>query len=69
MRVLGARRHPGDVPEHDRVVAALRGALGDERFEELHAEGAQMSLDQVLALVLDGDGGVEKGVHERVEKC
>ena len=26
LRVLGARRHPGDVPEHDRVVAALRSA-------------------------------------------
>ena len=69
LRVLGARRHPGDVPEHDRVVAGLRGALGDERFEELRAEGAQLTLDQVLARVLDGDGGVEEAVHERVEKC
>jgi predicted ATPase/DNA-binding SARP family transcriptional activator len=69
LRVLGARRHPGDVPEHDRVVAALRSALGDERFEELRAEGAQLTLDQVLARVLDGDGGVEEAVHEPVEKC
>nr|WP_300050859.1 BTAD domain-containing putative transcriptional regulator [uncultured Nocardioides sp.] len=69
LRVLGARRHPGDVPEHDRVVAALRSALGDERFEELRAEGAQLTLDQVLARVLDGDGGVEEPVHERVENC
>ena len=51
------------------MVAALRSALGDERFEELRAEGARLTLDQVLARVLDGDGGVEKGVHERVEKC
>ena len=69
LRVLGARRHPGDVPEHDRVVTALRSALGDERFEELRAEGARLTLDQVLARVLDGDGGVEEAVHERVDKC
>ena len=41
LRVLGARRHPGDVPEHDRVVAGDPGGLGDERFEELRAEGAR----------------------------
>ncbi len=80
LRVLGARRHPGDVPEHARVVAALRGDLGDERFEELRAEGARLTLDQVLARILDGDpdGGpdgdayvhvpVQRGVQERVEK-
>ena len=33
LRVLGARRHPGDVPENDRVVAAIRASLGDQRFE------------------------------------
>ncbi|NPD05623.1 AAA family ATPase [Nocardioides sp. zg-1308] len=53
LRVLGARRHPGDVPEHDRVVAAIRAALGDERFEELRSEGARMTLDEALDLVLD----------------
>ena len=53
LRVLGARRHPGDLPEHERVVAGIRAAVGDERFESLHAKGAQMSLDQALALVLD----------------
>lgn len=53
LRVLGARRHPGDLPEHERVVAGIRAALGDETFDRLHDEGAAMSLDQVLALVLD----------------
>ena len=55
LRVLGARRHPGDVPEHDRVVGALRTELGDERFEELRVEGARLTLDQVLARVLGSD--------------
>ncbi|CUR60493.1 hypothetical protein NOCA1210132 [metagenome] len=72
LRVLGARRHPGDVPEHARVVAALREGLGDERFEKLRAEGARLTLDQVLSRVLDGDGGVlapvQQAVHEGVEK-
>ena len=59
LRVLGARRHPGDLPEHDRVVAAIRAALGDERFESLRAQGAQMSLDQALALVLDDEATLQ----------
>lgn len=54
---LGTGRHPGDLPEHERVVAGLRAALGDERYTRLHAEGARMSLDEVVALVLDGAGG------------
>jgi tetratricopeptide (TPR) repeat protein len=53
LRVLGARRHPGDVPEYDRVVAAIRAALGDERFEAVRSEGARMTLDEALDLVLD----------------
>ena len=61
LRVLGARRHPGDVPEHDRVVGALRTDLGDERFEELRVEGAGLTLDQVLARVLGSDSGEEEG--------
>lgn len=53
LRVLGARRHPGDLPEYALVVARIQAALGDEEFDRLHAEGAAMSLDQALALVLD----------------
>jgi len=53
LRVLGSGRHPGDLPEHDRVVAGIRAALGDERYEQLHAEGARMSLDEAVALALD----------------
>ena len=53
LRVLGARRHPGDLPEHERVVAGIRAALGEEQYARLYARGASMSLDEVLALVLD----------------
>lgn len=53
LRVLGARRHPGDLPEHALVVARIQAALGDEAFDRLHAEGAAMSLDQALALALE----------------
>ena len=71
-----ARRHPGDVPEHDRAVLALKESLGDERFEELRAEGARLTLDQVLARVLDGDDRMSgpspelalRPVHEAVER-
>ena len=59
LRVLGARRHPGDLPEHERVVAAIRAALGEERYESLHAQGARMSLDQALALVLEDEATLQ----------
>lgn len=59
LRVLGSRRHPGDLPEHHRVVAGIRAALGDEQYERLHAEGARMSLDQALDLVLDEEESLQ----------
>jgi predicted ATPase/DNA-binding SARP family transcriptional activator len=59
LRVLGSRRHPGDVPEHERVVTAIRTALGEERYERLHAEGARMSLDEALALALEDDASLQ----------
>jgi len=49
---LGAGHYPGDLGEHERVLAALRSALGDERFEQLRAEGAQWALDDAFDLVL-----------------
>jgi predicted ATPase/DNA-binding SARP family transcriptional activator len=59
LRVLGSRRHPGDLPEHHRVVAAIRAGIGDERYERLHAQGGRMSLDQALALVLDDEDSLQ----------
>jgi predicted ATPase/DNA-binding SARP family transcriptional activator len=52
LRALGVGRHPGDRPEHERVVAALHAALGDERAEALRREGATLSLDQAIELAL-----------------
>jgi hypothetical protein len=43
LRVLGVSRHPGDVPEHQRVLQDLRTALGDDELEALRAEGATLS--------------------------
>jgi hypothetical protein len=59
LRVLGSRRHPGDLPEHERVVAGIRAALGDDTYERLHAEGARMSLDEALALVLEDEPSLQ----------
>ena len=52
MRRLGVDPSPGDTPELDRVAAALRAELGDERLEELLAEGARLSLDEAVELAL-----------------
>jgi tetratricopeptide (TPR) repeat protein len=59
LRVLGSRRHPGDLPEHERVVAGIRAALGDVSYERLHAEGARLSLDEALALVLEDEPSLQ----------
>jgi predicted ATPase/DNA-binding winged helix-turn-helix (wHTH) protein len=52
LRVLGVARHPGDRPEHRRVVSALRGVLGDETFAARYAEGARIPLDDAITLAL-----------------
>jgi predicted ATPase/DNA-binding SARP family transcriptional activator len=57
LQTLGVGRHPGDRPEHDRVLAQLAAALGDERSQALQREGAQMSLDEAIDLALADDMG------------
>jgi hypothetical protein len=52
LRVLGVARHLGDRSEHRRVVAALRGVLGDEAFDARYADGARIPLDEAIALAL-----------------
>jgi predicted ATPase/DNA-binding winged helix-turn-helix (wHTH) protein len=52
LRVLGGTRHQGDVSEHERVLAALRAALGDAELDRLRAEGAELALDEAVALAL-----------------
>lgn len=55
LEMLAVTRHPGDRPEHERVVAALRTALGEERFAALHAQGAELSLSEAISLALSDD--------------
>jgi hypothetical protein len=54
LRVLGLTRHPGDVPEHARVVAGLRVALGDDEYRARYEEGGRLRLDEAVALALSG---------------
>jgi len=52
LSVMGAARHPGDIPEHDQIVAELEAQLGPERFRRLRQEGARLTLDEAVALAL-----------------
>jgi predicted ATPase len=52
LAVMGAARHPGDVPEHAQIVAALEAQLGPEEFSRLQQEGARLTLDEAVALAL-----------------
>jgi len=40
------------VPEHSRILDALNEVLGEPNCRLLRAEGAQLSLDQAVALAL-----------------
>jgi predicted ATPase/DNA-binding winged helix-turn-helix (wHTH) protein len=52
LRVMGVALPQGDRPEHARVVAGAREALGDQAYERLCAEGARLSLDEAIDLAL-----------------
>ena len=43
--------------DHDRAVQAMRRALGEEAFAVACAEGRALSLDQAIALALEGRAG------------
>jgi tetratricopeptide (TPR) repeat protein len=59
LKIMGATRHPGDVPEHARDVDGLHSALGPAEFRRLHAEGSRLSLEEAVALALaDPDGEI-----------
>jgi hypothetical protein len=49
---LGAPLPPVDGAEHDRSVAAVRTALGEEAFAAAWAEGREMSLEQSIDCAL-----------------
>jgi predicted ATPase/DNA-binding winged helix-turn-helix (wHTH) protein len=52
LAVMGAGRHPGDVPEHAQIVAALEAQLGPERFRRLRQAGTRLTLDEAVARAL-----------------
>lgn len=49
---LAAVRTPGDRPEHERVLRALRATLGDAELRRLREEGAAMPLEEAVSLAL-----------------
>jgi predicted ATPase len=49
---LGGGRFPGDLEEHERVVAQLHGALGADGYAQWHAHGQQLSLSDAVSLAL-----------------
>jgi tetratricopeptide (TPR) repeat protein len=50
LAALGASRGPSEVPADQRLRDRLSAALGGERFRQLVAEGALLSLDDAVAL-------------------
>jgi predicted ATPase len=50
---MGAPLPPADRAEHERSVAAVRAALGEEAVAAAWAAGRAMSLDEAIALALD----------------
>ena len=53
LATLTVGRHLGDIPEHERIVDRLRAMLGDDRYEVLLAEGAELPLQEAVTLVLE----------------
>jgi DNA-binding CsgD family transcriptional regulator len=50
---LGIPLHSDVIPGEEPVDSLLRTALGEERFRELMAEGARMTLDEAVTLALE----------------
>ncbi len=51
---LGAALHPVLRPGHEQAVQAIRSALGEEAFTAAWAEGQELSLEEAVALALEG---------------
>ena len=47
------------IGEHERLVTSTREHLGNQVFEQLWAEGAEMSLEQAVAYAIEGIKGNE----------
>ena len=50
--LLDGGRFPGDVGEHDRVVAQLMAALGENGYAQWYAHGARLSLSDAVTMAL-----------------
>jgi DNA-binding CsgD family transcriptional regulator len=55
-RRMGVARYKIYEADHDASVAPLRDAMGDEDFDGAWAEGAALSVDEVIAYALRGRG-------------
>ena len=55
-QVMGHPRTPANEPEQEQALAALRGALGDDRFSTHWEEGAGLTLDEAVAAAARGRG-------------
>ena len=49
---IGARIQPGDLAQHERGLAAVKALIDNDEFEQLWAEGREMSVDEAAAYVL-----------------
>jgi len=53
---MGHPRTPANEPEHQQAVAALREALGDDRFAAHWGDGGGLTLDEAVAAAARGRG-------------
>jgi len=53
---IGWALPPAKRAEHDRTVAAARGALGEEAFAAAWARGHELSLEETIKDTLLGNG-------------
>ena len=53
--VVRRERFPFDVPMYQTHLSALRSQMGDAAFEEAHARGYAMTLEQAVAFALEED--------------
>ena len=55
LHTLDVALDPCDLPEHKRVLTGLQSALGEATLDLLRFKGAQLSLDEAVALALSDD--------------
>jgi hypothetical protein len=57
---MGAPLPPADRTEHDRSVAAVRSALGEEAFAAAWAEGRALTLEAAITLALEAGSDIPR---------